>query len=395
MTAARAAAPLPPARRRALAELRLIAQGIVDQSDGAAPFASPAAVAAHLVCAQGQHLGAVRAALALRLPAAQQQRADAPEPVGLADPRAAAVTTALERGEIVRGYPMRGTLFAAAADDLAWMSELTRDRQLAGADRRRAEQGFTDASIERLAEEAREAIRAGGGAITRDELGDALAAGGTALDGGQRYHLIYTLMVRGELAYGGLRGDEPLLVDAGERLPPGSSLAARFDGDEEAAIAEWLGRYLAGHGPATLRDFQWWTKLPLGALRRVESLATAGLEQYGEDALGEALWGPPGLRDRREALGGGVARGRLLPPFDEVVLGYPDRELIIAPAHHARIVPGRNGVFQPTAHRRGSVVAVWRTAGSGARRRLELDAFEPLPAVAEREFRAAFAAYPR
>ena len=52
----------------------------------------------------------------------------------------------------------------------------------------------------------------------------------------------------------------------GVTLHSGSTSAAL--GDRIAAVAEFLRRYLTSHGPATLRDFAWWTKLPLGEIRR-------------------------------------------------------------------------------------------------------------------------------
>src|SRR5699024_8969784 len=36
----------------------------------------------------------------------------------------AGVLAAFDRGEVVRGYPMRGTVFAVAADSLAWLTQL-------------------------------------------------------------------------------------------------------------------------------------------------------------------------------------------------------------------------------------------------------------------------------
>ena len=34
------------------------------------------------------------------------------------------IRAALDEGRIVRGYPMRGTVFAVAAGTLAWLTEL-------------------------------------------------------------------------------------------------------------------------------------------------------------------------------------------------------------------------------------------------------------------------------
>lgn len=364
---------LTASRRREIAELRLINQGLVDR-----PFATPLEAVTHLVCLQGQHLPGVLAAPALRVAAGTRQQ----------------VIEACNRGELVRGYPMRGTVFMTAASDLAWMTELTRDRQRASAAKRFVEHGFTEEILALAAETARAALAVAGGSLSREAVAEALGAAGIALDSGQRYHLLVTLMVRGDLAYGPLIGSDQLLVDAHAWLPDAGTLEARFNGDEDAAITEWLRRYLAGHGPATLRDFSWWTKLPLGRLRKLEATATTTLVQYGEDALGETLWGPSGLDERRSALGAAVRRGRLLPAFDEVVLGYPDRELIVDAEHHQKLVPGNNGVFQATAHRDGKVVGIWKPSASKPGGEVPLIPFAELPAVALREFAAAYRDYP-
>src|SRR5665647_1390124 len=40
----------------------------------------------------------------------------------------------------------------------------------------------------------------------------------------------------------------------------------------------------------------------------------------------------------------------LLPGFDEIILGYGDRSMTLAPEHADRIVPGGNGVFLSLIH---------------------------------------------
>src|SRR5699024_9914485 len=62
---------------------------------------------------------------------------------------------------------------------------------------------------------------------------------------------------------------ENLVMLAKDWLPSGTDLEGAFNGDEHAAITELLRRYLNSHGPATLRDFAWWSKLPLGKIRKV------------------------------------------------------------------------------------------------------------------------------
>jgi hypothetical protein len=42
------------------------------------------------------------------------------------------------------------------------------------------------------------------------------------------------------------------------------------------------------------------------------------------------------------------------------LLGYKDRSLMVDDAHKQAIIPGNNGVFQPTVVRAGRVVATWK-----------------------------------
>ena len=56
-----------------------------------------------------------------------------------------------------------------------------------------------------------------------------------------------------------------------------------------------------------------------------------------------------------------------LPGFDEYLLGYKDRSLMLADEHKQAIIPGGNGVFQWTIVREGRVVATWRRTAGRAR----------------------------
>ena len=56
-----------------------------------------------------------------------------------------------------------------------------------------------------------------------------------------------------------------------------------------------------------------------------------------------------------------------LPGFDEYMLGYKDRSMMLDEGHLDAIVPGGNGVFQATIVRAGRVVGTWRrTLGTKA-----------------------------
>ena len=48
-----------------------------------------------------------------------------------------------------------------------------------------------------------------------------------------------------------------------------------------------------------------------------------------------------------------------LPGFDEFLLGYADRSLVLPPEHADKIVPGGNGMFKKTIVAGGRVIGTW------------------------------------
>lgn len=363
---------------QALSAYRYVAQGLVPNNRSKTPLEAVELLA----CAQGQHLGGVIAALAIR-----------------STGEAGSVEDAFNAGLIVRGYPMRGTVFAVSAADVQWMTALGGIRSVRSAARRREELGLDDELMARITDAIIDILAtAPNHAVSRPALSDALEQRGFTLSGGQRYHVLFTLIASGELVYGPLSGAEHLVVSTEEWLAPSGTLEALFNGDELAATGEWLRRYLVGHGPATLRDFSWWTKLPLGQVRKAMAayLAEAELESYGVDAAGETLWARPSLAADVGALSPkAIAEARLLPPFDELLLGYPNRTMLVTDEHHRKIDTARNGVFKPVVYSKGRLVATWSSAGSGKNRRLALVPFDrPLAQRTTAKLERDYAQYP-
>ena len=62
-----------------------------------------------------------------------------------------------------------------------------------------------------------------------------------------------------------------------------------------------------------------------------------------------------------DAPAGGAADEVLaLPGFDEFLLGYKNRSLMLDDAHKQAVIPGGNGVFQSTIVRGGRVAGTWK-----------------------------------
>jgi hypothetical protein len=279
------------------------------------------------------------------------------------------VEAALDAGEIVRSWPMRGTLHLVAAEDLSWLLELLGPRILAGAATRRERLELTESDTERARALAVGAL-SGGRRLRRQALLTVLSDGGVATIGQRGYHLLWYLSQTGTLCLGPTEDGEQLFVLLDEWVPQ-----RRLDRDE--ALAELALRFFTGHGPATVADLVRWAgctvrdvRAGLSAVRsRLTALDVGGTEHLMAPETPELLgaW-------REDARG-----VFLLPGFDEYVLGYADRRAVLDPEFAHRIVPGGNGMFRPTVVHGGRIIGTWRWTGRGTRRSVTAEPFTTFP----------------
>jgi len=331
------------------------------------------AISDRLLALQGQDWGASRWALGVR------DAALAPNDI----------VAAFDRGEWVRSWPMRGTVHLLAASELGWIQGITNHRVLAGAPRRRAFLGLDDQTLTRMIDIAVDRLT-GGRSLSRDELAEAWIQAGivgpkgdSASLGPWRYHVVWWMCQNGITVPGPvsdprspdqnpsanrLSVSEPRLVLAEEWIRHPRTL----DGDD--ALAELARRFARGRGPVQDRDVAWWTGLTLREVRRGLDAALLNGTLTTITIDGATYWAEPALLDG-SPVPAAEAPARLLPAFDEHLLGYTERSAVLDPEHFARIIPGRNGVFRPTIVEHGHVIGTWSRAVRGERATITLDPF--------------------
>ncbi|GAA4804026.1 crosslink repair DNA glycosylase YcaQ family protein [Actinomycetospora chlora] len=343
--------------------LRLVSLGLVD------PVGSVREVVEHLGAAQAQDLPGALVSLALRTAARSRDK----------------VVAAFDAGEVVRSWPMRGTLHVVPAADLGWMLPLGTPRPRAQAARRRVELGLTDADLDRARELALATVPA-----TREALFAAWEEAGLAPAKGRGYHLLGELASTGVLCFGPFSPDTTRGVDRGQQIVDVERWipAPRRLGRDEA-LGEWARRYFRSHGPASRADFARWTGIPAADVDTGIALARPELATMDVDGVEHLL--DPAVPDRLAASRRRALGVHLLPGFDEFVLGYAERGHVMAPEEFDRIVPGGNGVFRATVVQRGRVTGTWAVP----RGRLEVTPFRPLDERTEAAVTRAHARLPR
>jgi hypothetical protein len=336
--------------RRRLTSLRMCAQLLAGNAAGSA-----AEAVRHLLALQGQDYPGVLWSAAIRAQGAVE----------------ADVTDAIARGDLVRSWPLRGTLHLLAPEDLRWMLDLTAERTLArsqGVYRARdLDESVFDRARDLLTEEL-----AGRPPRTRRELMAVMERAGLDPSGQRGINILGNLALKQVLVVGPHDGKQPTFALLDEWVRPGD----RPERDD--ALGRLALRYFTGHGPATVRDLAWWSGLTLTEARRGRDVALPKLAtlELGVGDADEPLHLSPDVLDAEGAAE--IPEALMLAGFDEFLLGYSDRSAAIAPDQEELVVPGKNGLFLSTMVRSGEVVGTWRRTLTPKEVRFDLRPFKPL-----------------
>lgn len=263
-------------------------------------FASPEEVVGWLGVVQSQEYGLAKWSVGMRL----------------AGPKSAesAVEAALASGAILRTHILRPTWHYVLPRDIHWMMQLTAPRWAQVLMRRNTQLGLSPRDVERALDLLREAL-AGGAQLSRRELGAAIERGGISVEGQRLAFIVMAAETSLVVASGG--GQSYALLPAH---------AAPFDRDR--ALAELTLRYFTSHGPATARDFTWWSSLTVADARRGlaanPSLVKLTVDGTDYHWAGDSTGGPDDPSPT----------AHLLQGFDEYIVGYASPRAPINLAGH-------------------------------------------------------------
>jgi hypothetical protein len=111
-------------------------------------------------------------------------------------------------------------------------------------------------------------------------------------------------------------------------------------------------RYFQSRGPASDRDFSWWTGLNLTDARR--AILAAGDSLRSEVIQDRTLWQTDGAIPPRRRI-----EAYLLPAFDEYQVAYKDRSDVLRPEYLRKMNAG-GGLLKPAVVVDGQIIGSWR-----------------------------------
>jgi Winged helix DNA-binding domain len=257
-----------------------------------------------------------------------------------------------EERSLLRSWLMRMTIHMIATEDAGWMLPLF-EPVIERWSRRRLQQlgmaaGTQDKALRTIARAVED------GPLTRREAAARVTDAGIALNAQTRVHIVGLAVTSGLALLGPDRGAQPMLV----RRQDWIGKAPAFD--RHRALAELARRYIGAFGPATDRDFAYWSGLTLRDVRAGLAAISAELEgvQVGEREM-IALRGRLPRLPRPNQI-------RMLGGFDTYLLGYKDRGFATGEGHRETVSDQGGGIY-PVILRDGMVEGGWRISRSGGR----------------------------
>lgn len=260
----------------------------------------------------------------------------------------AEIHRAVNEGRILRTHVMRPTWHFVTPDDLRWMLELTGPRVRRAMAHYGRREGLDSALVSR-ALAAFERALGNGQCLTRHELGERLARAGIAAKGVRLALLTICAELDGLICSGPYRGKQLTYALLAERAPRSRVLS------RDESLAELTRRYFSSHGPATIRDFVWWSGLTTPDAKRGLDMNRALRETVG--GLTYFSIGRISSGSRRQTV------VHMLPIYDEYLVAYRDRVAVPYAASNVLSKTSRPVTFQHAIVVAGQVAGTWRVRG--------------------------------
>ena len=308
-----------------------IAVRLLNQQLAAPQFSDPAEVVSYMGAMQAQEYRMMRWAVEMRT----------------RKPSAKAFKRAFDSGQIIRLHLMRGTWQLVAAEDYWMMIGLCAPKAIA------VTKGWMSSNKICIPDEEMMRIRdilaqtaADLGSATKEDLVRALAEKSISLDDHRLSYHIRMAEMSGTLCSG-----ELLPMKATYALTA-NKVKQKVQMKKDEALAYFTRKYFQSRQPATLEDFVWWSGLNVSDCHK--GIALLGDTIHVEKWRGRDFYLTDDCRTR------GFRKGKflLIPPYDEYLISYKSRDIVLPPEHKHR-AHNNSGIFQPVIAYDGTICGNW------------------------------------
>jgi Winged helix DNA-binding domain len=289
----------------------------------------------------------------------------------------AALDDAFDEGRILRTHILRPTWHFVTPADIRWMLSISAPRVHAQNAHYYRKLELDPRTLSKSRQAIERALR-GGKQLTRPELGGVLERAGIVASGHRLAYIVIHEELDRVLTSGPRRGKQFTYMLLDERVPGTKSV------EPEAALAQLTQRYFTSHGPATVRDFVWWSGLTVRQAKSGLEMLEGKIEK--EVMRDVTYWMVPS----KAPAAAKPSPLYLLPNYDEYLIAYKDRGNVV-PLPTTADAPRNQDIYAHVLVVDGKVGGTWRRALTAAAADLTLRPVEPLGPAHVRALSAAAA----
>ncbi len=333
-------------------QLRLWNQGL-----SACRFEKPQEVVAHFGAMQAQDFNMSVWAAGLRL----------------STPDRDAVESAVHAAELIRTHILRPTWHLVHPNDIRWMMQLSAPYVKKATQFVDKKEGLTNELFKKCRKIIEQLLNHTD-QITKEDILSALSQQRITVSSLLATQIIIRAELEMLLCNGTNKGSYALFD---RRIPPAAALS------RTEAIILLTQRYFQSRGPATVKDFAWWSGLSMNE-------AKTGIAELGSQLEAFTF---SDLKYYYFKIGGKIPSSKtvtLLPCYDEYTVGYTEGRNVALPQVLDSAVIG-NGIFKPIVLYGNEIAGTWQKNPKTGRAEVQLlDRHKTIPPKKLEEARAGF-----
>ena len=314
-----------------MAEVDILHERLMNQMISHPVLTKAADVVRHLGAVQAQDYAAALWAIGLRLPNSTEAK----------------IEEAVDSGHMLRTHVMRPTWHFVPPEDIRWMLKLSANRihkQMAATYR----QVEVDAKLFSRTNSVIGKALESSEHLTRSEIKSVLERAGISLVQERLGFLLIAAELEALVCNGKRKGKQFTYSLLDDRAPKSNQLT------HEEAKATLAKRYFTSHGPATARDYAWWSGMTLTEAKT--SIELIKKDFASKEIEGQLYWSSKNKTPIKRS-GQTIY---LLPNFDEYTVAYADRKNIFDEAHKPKLDVRGQAIFQYTIVLDGRIAGTWR-----------------------------------
>ncbi len=148
--------------------------------------------------------------------------------------------------------------------------------------------------------------------------------------------------------------------------------------NEQQAKKRLIINYLSGFGPAMVEDIAWWIGITMGETKKVLEVIDDAIDKVNVNGLeGDYIMLKSDLK-QMQSFSPGNDTLCLLPKFDSYIMGYKNRQRLIATKHEKEVYLSKRAEVCSTILLKGDIIGTWKYKEETSKITIDITPFDTI-----------------